>query len=327
MSEIRFSRSAGKAARWASCVAAVALLSACDLLNPVDPVPIPPSRPASLVPAAVVVPQRSVQSETLRRYYAQVQSDLQTRGLLRTDGGGPDTPFDAEDLVRNFEAIAFFDEYARGTGISQRGGGAGLLRRWSGPVRIGMEFGASIMDDQEQKDRGSLNSYAGRLARATQHPISVGGNGANFHVLFMSEDDRDELRMLLRRLVPNASQQTLNIFTNLPRSIHCLVVAFSEGDNPQDYTKAVALVRAEHPDLVRLSCIHEEVAQGLGLANDSPQARPSIFNDDDEFALLTNHDELLLRMLYDPRLKQGMSAEQARPIARIVARELMGQSL
>ena len=86
-------------------------------------------------------------------------------------------------------------------------------------------------------------------------------------------------------------------------------------------------MRAEQPDLMRLSCIHEEIAQGLGLPNDSPRARPSIFNDDDEFALLTSHDEKLLTMLYDPRLKPGMTAQEAAPVVRIIARELMGQSL
>ena len=78
---------------------------------------------------------------------------------------------------------------------------------------------------------------------------------------------------------------------------------------------------------MRQACIHEEVAQGLGLPNDSLQARPSIFNDDDEFALLTNHDELLLRMLYDPRLTPGMTEAQATPVARILAREYMGLAL
>ena len=58
------------------------------------------------------------------------------------------------------------------------------------------------------------------------------------------------------------------------------------------------------------------------LANDSRNARPSIFNDDDEFSLLTNHDELLLKMLYDPRLEPGMTAREAEPITRIIAREL-----
>ena len=62
------------------------------------------------------------------------------------------------------------------------------------------------------------------------------------------------------------------------------------------------LIRAEHPPFTRLSCVHEEMAQAMGLPNDSPEARPSLFNDDLEFALLTEHDAILLRMLYDPRL-------------------------
>ncbi|MFK7755227.1 MAG: DUF2927 domain-containing protein, partial [Sedimentitalea sp.] len=78
---------------------------------------------------------------------------------------------------------------------------------------------------------------------------------------------------------------------------------------------------------VRLSCIHEEISQGLGLPNDSPAARPSIFNDDDEFALLTSHDEKLLSMLYDPRLSPGISADAARPIARQIALGLTGEQL
>ena len=58
------------------------------------------------------------------------------------------------------------------------------------------------------------------------------------------------------------------------------------------------------------------------MANDSPRARPSIFNDDEEFALLTPHDELLLEMLYDDRFQPGMTIDEAAPIARVIAAEL-----
>ena len=75
---------------------------------------------------------------------------------------------------------------------------------------------------------------------------------------------------------------------------------------------------------MRQSCVHEELAQGLGLADDSPQARPSIFNDDDEFALLTTHDEELLRLLYSPELVPGMTADQARPIIHRLLAERRG---
>jgi hypothetical protein len=97
----------------------------------------------------------------------------------------------------------------------------------------------------------------------------------------------------------------------MPRSTYCLVVAW-DPDDDGGYEKAVAVIRSEHPDLLRLSCIHEEMAQGMGLSNDSPDARPSIFNDDEEFALLTPHDEMLLRILYDPRLRPGMTWRRRR---------------
>ena len=66
------------------------------------------------------------------------------------------------------------------------------------------------------------------------------------------------------------------------------------------------------------------LAQGLGLPNDSPRARPSIFNDDEEFALLTRMDEDMLRILYNPALRPGMSEAEARPIIYDLATKLVG---
>ena len=158
----------------------------------------------------------------------------------------------------------------------------------------------------------------------TGHPIDLVNQNANFHVLFVSEDDRDTIKPRIAELVPGVNPAALSVFDNLPREIHCLVIAFSETPGGYDYGRAIAVIRSEHPDLLRRSCIHEEVAQGLGLGNDDPRARPSIFNDDDEFALLTRHDELLLQILYDDALTPGMTAEEARPIVRARAAQLMG---
>ena len=46
--------------------------------------------------------------------------------------------------------------------------------------------------------------------------------------------------------------------------------------------------------------------------------------DDEEFALLTPHDALLLRILYDRRLRPGMTPAEATPIVETIAAELMG---
>jgi len=139
----------------------------------------------------------------------------------------------------------------------------------------------------------------------------------------VDEDERRRIGPELDRLVPGidpAAQQTI---AAIPRSTFCLVLAFSRG-NSSTYTNAVAVIRSEHPDRLRSSCVHEELAQGMGLANDSPAARPSIFNDDEEFAFLTQQDELMLRILYDRRLRPGMTEAEARPIVETIVAELLG---
>lgn len=298
-------------------------LTACEI--PVEPVPVPPERPAAPVKPKPPEPAGpSEKSQRLAAYYTKLEAQLVAQGLLRTDGGGPDTQFSRRMLLENFERIAFFDEYARGGGLTASFGTQSRLKRWEMPVRMTVEFGRNVSDAQKAADRAEVARYAARLARITGHPISMSDSDPNYHVLFMSEDDSASLPGRIKAIVPNINQSALNIFNNLPRSIHCLVIAFSSEAGGHEYAKAIAVIRTEHPSLLRKSCVHEELAQGLGLANDSPRARPSIFNDDDEFALLTSHDELLLKMLYDRRLRAGMSWEQARPIAETIADELLG---
>ncbi|SLN75918.1 hypothetical protein ROG8370_03830 [Roseovarius gaetbuli] len=288
------------------------VLAGCDTLPP-TPAARPVERPAGLVPPPA--PQGpSANSLALAKYYGRLEADLLNRGLLRRDGGGPDTPYTDTDLARNFERIAFYDEYAQGAGFRPSSGRAGGLRKWEGPVRMAVEFGRSVPEAQRADDAAMVSGYAARLARVTGHPISANSSKPNFHVLIMGEDDRDQAIARIRQIVPNAGPSTISIFRDMPRTIHCLVVAFSGESEDFTYRRAIAFIRAEHPPLMRQSCVHEELAQGLGLADDSPQARPSIFNDDDEFALLTTHDEELLRLLYSPALKPGMTADQARPI-------------
>ncbi len=306
--------------RWVSLAVLSLALGACDILMPVEPTPKPQSRPSGLNAAPEQTKPRATSqaSAEIRAYLTQVQSAQLTQGLLRRDGGGPDTPFTSSVLARNFERIAFFNEYT-GTLSS---GESGALRRWDTPVRMDVIFGASVPPSQRRADRQDVIRYAERLAKVTRHPVST-GSGANFFVLFVSEDDRvEEIEKLALRL-PNISSASLEPLKNLSDDTYCAVVAFGQKGQRNAYGAAVAVIRAENPDLLRLSCIHEELAQGLGLANDSPQARPSIFNDDDEFALLTNHDELLLQLLYDGRMTTGMPLDQARPIIRRIATELV----
>jgi hypothetical protein len=299
------------------------VLAACVAPVVVEPTLKPPRRPAAPVPKPVVAQPTSQESAMLRQYLNQVQSAQLSQGLLRSDGGGADTPFSADMLANNFEQIAFFNEY---DGTFSGRGGASPLRRWTEPVRMEVLFGAGVPPSQRKSDTFDVKRYASRLAAVTGHPVSTIGK-PNFIVVIASEDDRAATLQQAAARIPGITAESLRALRDMRRDTYCAVAAYASGPNANTYTAAVAVIRSENPDLLRLSCIHEELAQGLGLANDSPGARPSIFNDDDEFALLTSHDELLLKMLYDDRLRIGMSAREAAPITRIIARELTGGPL
>jgi hypothetical protein len=88
----------------------------------------------------------------------------------------------------------------------------------------------------------------------------------------------------------------------------------------------IVAIKKEIPPELFETCVEEELAQSMGLMNDDPKVRPSIFNDDQEFALLTTHDEYLLRILYDDRLKAGMTPEVAMPIVRQIVAEMLPES-
>ena len=302
---------------------ACAMLSACLAPAPTLKPQARPARAAKPVPPSAE-PGPSAESLALARYYARVERDLLSQGLMRVDGGGPDTRFDADDLLRNFERIAFFNEHPLDS-VGPSDGSVSDLHRWQKPVRMKIEFGDTVPEGMRASDTSFISAYAARLRRITGHPVGITRSAsANFHVLVMGADDRDQMLSRIRQIMPGASRATLSVFRNLGRPTYCLVVAEPGGPTGSEYMRAVALIRAEHPPLLRRSCIHEELAQGLGLTNDSPRARPSIFNDDEEFAYLTTHDEMLLKMLYDQRLQPGMSLDQARPIAAQIAREMIG---
>ena len=186
-------------------------LAACDM--PVEPVPVPPERPTTPVPEPeepVALPTGpSEKSQRLAAYYTKVETQLVAQGLLRTDGGGPDTQFSRRMLLENFERIAFYDEYARGGGLTASRGAQSRLKRWEQPVRMSVEFGSTVTEAQKATDRAGVSRYAARLARVSGHSITMSSSDPNYHVLFMSEDDADTLPARIKAIVPNINQNAL----------------------------------------------------------------------------------------------------------------------
>ena len=94
-------------------------------------------------------------------------------------------------------------------------------------------------------------------------------------------------------------------------------VRFRAEDSAELALSVVALETSPHLS----ECVYEEVIQALGPINDSRTVTQTMFNDDAAETIPTSYDWLALSILYDPRLKIGMTREEAEPAidARIEA--------
>lgn len=242
------------------------------------------------------------------------EARLLSHGRLRTDRAPADAPFGPSQLAEHFGRIAF----GRGGGLFSTDGG---LHRWEQPIR----WHVRAAGPEAPRAAGDVARTFARIAAATGLDIAPAPSAetANFHVLFLSPADFDQAIPWTRQVAGASAADRVRDFRD-SRST-CNFKAWprrrAQGHLPAgSYARALVLVRAGYSDAFRLGCVEEELAQAMGLPNDDRSVRPSVFNDDEEFALLTAHDEMLLRILYDPRLRPGMSRSRAMPlVARIAA--------
>lgn len=266
---------------------------------------------------------RSFESIQLEKYYNRTSQRLRARGLLRTDKGRLDSLYSTQNLIENFEKIALYNEYIIKNNEFIPQEKASNLKRWNRAIKINIIHGENSSNKQIKIDKKNISIFTRRLASITGLEMSISEVNANFIILFLDLDERRDFGQKLSQLMPQLTPAMIKIITSSPRSTFCSAFSLSEPPKNYEYTAALVLIKSEHSKVMRKSCIHEEMAQSLGLTNDSKSARPSIFNDDEEFALLTRHDELLLKILYDKRLKPGMNNKIALPIVRQIAEELM----
>ena len=248
-------------------------------------------------------------------YYEALVAKLRAKGKLRTETAPQDALYDTADLVRNFERIALHHEADTKKPGGEDNWTRNPLQRWSGPLNYSL-FGSAVTAE----DRTEVARLMNRIAGLTGLEITESETGLNFLILITTPEERDDFSADLAQLIP-ATAKTFDLWRQTPRLI-CVAHNLFSGENGNQIVTGLVSIGSETGGILRRACLHEEIVQALGLANDHPEVRPSIFNDDGEFALLTEHDEHLLRILYDPRLEPGMTVEEAMPIVRQIVAEI-----
>ncbi|MEQ8708345.1 MAG: DUF2927 domain-containing protein [Rhodospirillales bacterium] len=89
--------------------------------------------------------------------------------------------------------------------------------------------------------------------------------------------------------------------------------------------RATIYIGARFDALSSVACLTEEITQVLEPGNDVDIVPESIWRplEKKTFERLTWHDAVILRALYDERLKPGMHRDQAMPLVRVIIREIL----
>src|SRR5262249_55166802 len=71
---------------------------------------------------------------------------------------------------------------------------------------------------------------------------------------------------------------------------------------------------ADRGDFIFFDCAYEEILQSLGPINDDPTVPWTMFNDDVQMGFFDVYDQYILNILYHPRVKPGMTADEVRAL-------------
>jgi hypothetical protein len=194
-------------------------------------------------------------------------------------------------LARQFERIAFSSEF----GGEYR---AGRLIRWQSPLRV------RITGHYPDRFRLEVERQLNELRQLSGLDIAIASGTAEGAPAPMTIEF-----------------STSRGGTSFDPEAPCRTLIWETGH----VIRRVQIYIAPYPDEVRRHCIAEELTQALGLADDSRLVRDSIFNDASARQRIAPWDALMVRILYDPRLRPGMHKTEAMPIVRRIIAEQMSR--
>lgn len=203
-----------------------------------------------------------------------------------------------------------FVELAMKNGYSTR---QNPVRKWITPVRYFIEHRVGDKD----LHRELIDAHFRHLARITGLSIQPAETrvAANLLVVLTSEDNLES--DLPRFFGTGSARQNELLFR------HSLCMASFATERRGAIVRAVAMIPVDaaraRADLA--SCVVEELTHAMGLGNDTYRTLPSIFSRKSNRIFLSGLDHLVLKMLYDPRIKPGMKEKTALPVLKTIAAE------
>ncbi|GAB4537019.1 MAG: DUF2927 domain-containing protein [Roseibium sp.] len=206
--------------------------------------------------------------------------------------------FTTEELLEGFEKTVFGLEYRSWSWRPYQ------VKKFMRPVQFYIHSLSSR--DRTQTVQRFIREIGNRVGGLTT-AIASEPAAANFEVYVV---DRAQYEEVVKRDIYKSDH------ARVPG--RCLVRVVS-GRN--GIKRSAAVIVSDEGEFLFKRCLVEELLQGLGPMNDDEDLIHSVFNDSSRHSRFTVFDQIIMNMLYDPRIRPGMSRRQTQEILPLVARD------
>ena len=211
-----------------------------------------------------------------------------------------------DKLVDKFELSVFRSDY-RGPDFLPNS----KISKWTSPIHV------RLNGEESERLKGHVAGTLVELSRLTDLPMRMvqESDGATANVdLFVEYLENIESLYRAQWLGPYME-------TNRKWGL-CSGTAATNKEKEIFYS--IIIFRKRLSDLMKRGCVIEEFTQSLGLYADSEIIETSVMNEKVRFTdFLPLNDKIMVRTLYDARLKPGMTRAEAMPIVRQIIPELV----
>ncbi|MEN3288982.1 MAG: hypothetical protein V7634_3282 [Bradyrhizobium sp.] len=202
--------------------------------------------------------------------------------------------FTDAEITEGFFKTAFGAEY-------HLAGRVDRIRKYDMPVRV-------FADGHRADRKNQLAKVVSDIGAKIQHlDIAMSENDADANVRVKLVRDRDLYHTISQAY---GSERAREIKTSLDPQ--CLS-GFRKNEAYQIEHSDVILT-VDNGDFVFVDCAYEELLQSLGPINDTSSVPWTMFNDNVSMGFFDIYDQYILNVLYDPRIKAGMTFAEVKAV-------------
>jgi len=202
--------------------------------------------------------------------------------------------FTDSEIVDGFLKTAFGAEY-------HLAGRVDRIRKYDGPVRV-------FADGNRGDRKAQLAKIVADIAARVQH--------LDIAMAEAIEDANVQVRLVRDRDL----QRTIATFYGNDRakeirsSLDPQCLSGFRKNEKFEIEHSDVILTVDNGDFVFFDCAYEELLQSLGPINDTSSVPWTMFNDNVSMGYFDVYDQYILNLLYDPRVKAGMTVEDVKAI-------------